>query len=186
VNGIAFVAEGNYDEQVLKTLIPRIRGGPVDVPSRICGKPLRGRYVRRLKELAHEPNLEKALVVSDAHSRNPRAHLDQLQNEIQNVQFAFPVLFVVVVQELEAWLLADHLALNAVAAARGGQPNFRPLTDSPESFADPKRELRVLLANAGIPYTQAVAREIAENADLQRIGYWCRSFRRFQDAVIDP
>jgi len=183
---VALVVEGNYDEDVLKTLIQRIREGPVDVHSRPCGGPLPGRYVRRLNELQYDANFEKALVVSDAHGKRPEVFRVELEREIQNRQFPFPVHFVVILQELEAWLLADHSALNAVARARGGVATFGPLTVSPEQNMDPKRELRRLLATASIPYTRPVAREIAESANLQTIEYWCPSFRRFRQVVIDP
>ncbi len=183
---VALVAEGPFDEDVLKAFIQRMREDRPDVHSRICRGSLGGRYVRHLNELRHQANFEKALVVSDADGRNPQTLVAQLQREIQNVQLPFQVHFVVAVQEIEAWLLADHLALNSVVAGRGSRANFQPLTDNPERTADPKRELRILLGSAGTPYTQAVAQEIAQKSDLQRIAYWSESFRRFQSAVNDP
>ncbi len=183
---VALVAEGPYDEGVLKDLIRRIRDDRPDVHSRICRGSLGGRYVRQLRELRHEASFEKALVVSDAHGRSPEALVAELRREIQNVWLPFPVHYVVVVQELEAWLLADHLALDSVVTGRGGRGGFQPPTHSPESADDPKRELLILLGNAGVSYTQAVAREIAQRSDLQRIAYWSESFRRFQNAVNDP
>lgn len=183
---VALVAEGPFDEDVLKALIHRIREDRLDVHSRICRGSLAGRYVRHLKELQYESDFEKALVVTDAHGRNPQTLVDQLRREIKNVRLPFQVQFVVVVQELEAWLLADHLALNLVAAERGCPENFHPLIDNPEKIPDPKMELRRLLGNAGIPYTQGVAREIAQGSNLQTIAYWSESFRRFQIAVNDP
>jgi hypothetical protein len=183
---LALVAEGQYDEDVLKALIQRVRKNLPGIHCRICRGSLRGRYVRCLKELRYEGNFEKALIVADAHGKDPKTLVDELGREIQNVQLPFPVHFVAIVQELEAWLLADHLALNSVMRGRGGGAGRQPVTDSPESSADPKTELRKLLGSGGVSYTPAVANEIARNADLERIGYWCPSFRRFEKAVNDP
>jgi hypothetical protein len=54
-----------------------------------------------------------------------------------------------------------------------------------ESIIDPKETLGKVLSDAKVPYTPAVAQEIARESDLDRIKYHCPSFGDFCQAVID-
>jgi len=184
---IGLIVEGDFDRETISALVQRVSEQREPLVSRVCGGAVRGRFPRLLRELQYH-NLRKVLVVRDAHGKDPQAARSELEREIQNQNYSFPVKFVVVEQELEAWLLADPGALSAVCVRRGKGANLPQLTKSPESFQDAKKELQVILGKAGIDYTQAVAREIADLANLDDqtgLAYWCRSFREFRDAVQD-
>jgi hypothetical protein len=90
------------------------------------------------------------------------------------------VKFVVIVEELETWLLADHEALSQVTRKR-----ISKIISPLESIVDPKRRLQSMLSEAGIAYTAEVARKIVASAILERIEYRCSSFRTFRQAVHD-
>jgi hypothetical protein len=84
---------------------------------------------------------------------------------------------VVIVQELETWLLADHDALSQVAPR-----SISEIRGPLESILDPKRRLQSILSDAGIAYTAEVARKIAAAANLERTEYRCPTFRTFRQA----
>jgi hypothetical protein len=184
---IGLIVEGPYDEEAVPVLVQRITGSDEPVICRICAGPVTGRFPRILRELEHR-NPEKVLIIRDAHGRDPQEAARELEREIQNQLPAFPVKFIVVVQELEAWLLADPGAVDQICSGRGRRLNLPQLTDSPERFLDAKRELEVVLGRARVAYTKVVAREIAALANLDEttgLAYWCPSFRRFREAVHD-
>jgi len=184
---IGLIVEGDYDKEAMSVLVQRITGRAEPPVPRICGGPVPGRFPGKLRELEYQYP-EKVLIVRDAHGKDPREAARELEREIQNQLPNFPVKFVVVIRELEAWLLADPGAVNQVCTRRGQNLNLPPLTDSPERFLDAKKELQVVLGRAGVVYTKVVAREIAELANLDEatgLAYWCLSFRSFRDAVQD-
>lgn len=136
VPAIGLIVEGSFDEEVMSVLVQRIKAEPVQAFSRVCGGRLKGKFVRLLRELQYK-NLQKAIVISDADGRNPQDLVNALETQIQNQNYPFAVKFVVVVQELEAWLLADPLALSIVCTQRGRRQDFPNLTQSPETLPDP-------------------------------------------------
>jgi Domain of unknown function (DUF4276) len=129
--------------------------------------------------------VQKAIVVSDAHGRDPGRVIEDLRIEMQGQAFAFPVAFAVVVQELEAWLLADHEAVQHVCTERGTGRVVPPTKRSPELFTDAKTELQKLLVKHRVIYTTVVAEDIAQNARLEQLRYWCQSFRAFEPVALD-
>ena len=84
--------------------------------------------------------------------------------------------------ELEAWLLADHEALTALSGERGQRINCAPINFPAEQIVDPKEKLGAWLKEAGVPYTEAVARRLSELIDLQRLEQLCPSFTMFKRA----
>ena len=182
---IGLIVEGEWDVEVLSRLTGRLNVGAVDIRPRICRGPVRGRYFSLLRELSFTSQPDRVVVVSDAHGRDYRELADDLRREISNQTFRFPVHFVVVVQELEALLLADPRAIETVCARRGTPlGSLGNLTDTPENIADPKVHLeRLLWQQAKSTYTKALAGEIAAEADLSALANWCPSFRRLREAV---
>ncbi len=96
----------------------------------------------------------------------------------------FEVKFIIVVQELETWLLADDKAISKVTQARSGRTVSR-VNENLESIRQPKEKLQEILSKAGIYYTPEVAKEIARELDLSKIEYRCPGFKEFHQAVID-
>jgi hypothetical protein len=81
-------------------------------------------------------------------------------------------------------LLADAAAVNAVARERGGR-DVPELQGELEDIADPKERFVRLLSQARLLFTPAVCREVACQADIEKLRYRCPSFRSIERKVID-
>jgi hypothetical protein len=181
---VALVSEGEFDVHAYSPLIRRENGVEVEVHERPCGKPVSGRFINILTVLKYlHPAIDKAIVVSDAHGRNPAAWRAELQGQAGHLVLPFPVEYVVVVEELEAILLCDPRAIECVCAERGNAIQLPNLTHSPELLDKPKEELVRQLGLGKVKYTKIVAGEIASRADLGRLCNWSQSYRNFRAAV---
>jgi hypothetical protein len=182
------VGAGNYDLAVLETLLKRLRPDLEKIVVRRCGNDYRVTTTLRdrLQEfriLRAAGRLDKAIVVKDSHRSVPERELEKLREAMDPRGYPFAVEFAVAVRALESWLLADHVALSRIADERGAQQHYRVPDRSPELFPNPKERLSELLAEAQVPYTEAVAVRIAELATLERIEQLCPSFTLFKRAA---
>jgi hypothetical protein len=179
------IVEGEYDAAALTELIRRCAAGNIQVIPRQCAQKgsLMKKFPAYLQEL-HWANqgqaVDKALVIRDADGKNPGELIARMETSIVSRSYPFPVKFVVIMQELETWLLADHDALSQVAPR-----SISEIRGPLESILDPKRRLQSILSDAGIAYTAEVARKIAAAANLERIEYRCPTFRTFRHAIDD-
>ena len=178
------IIEGQYDEMALKELIPKCAPTNAEVIARPCGNKvqLMRRFPGFLEEFRHIKNgshVDKALVVRDADGKDPLELIDRMKSKIAGRTYLFPVQLLVIVEELEAWLLADDASLSAIT----GRP-ARRISD-PEKLQDPKQQLKGLLSDAKISYTSEIARRIAVNATADTLASRCPSFQSFRQAVID-
>ncbi len=174
------VLEGPYDEKALKEFLRRCFGADCEIESRACAT--RGGVTRKfrnyLEEFRYRGDIQKAFVVRDADGKDPSQLTAQMQAMIENRAYPFPVKFAVIVQELEAWLLADH---DAISTVTGRQTKRQP--DPIEALNSPKERLQDLLSKAGLAYTEEVARKIAAAANVEKLRERCPAFRGFcQDA----
>lgn len=179
------VVEGEYDGETLRILIERIVDAEVYMVPRTCGSKvsLMKRFPVFLEEFRYVRQgtfVDKAIVVRDADQKDPQVLYQAMQQMIQDRTYPFPVKFVIIVQELEAWLLADQDAISSVAGKTVPRVN-EPLED----IDKPKARLTEILTGVGVSYTRKIAGQIAAVATLQRISYRCPSFRAFQQAVFD-
>lgn len=129
-------------------------------------------------------HVDKALVIRDADNKDPNELLERMKNKIAGRNYPFEVKFVIIVQELETWLLADEEAISRVTQSRSGKSVSR-VNENIESIIQPKNHLEQMLSEARVPYTDKVAKEIARESDISRIEYRCPKFREFCQAVID-
>jgi len=178
------VVEGNDDETAIAEMIKKCAKTEVKVISRQCGgkAQLMRKFTGFLEDFRHVKagtKVDKALVIRDADQKNPVQLINDMHGKINNRNYPFPVKLLVVVQELEAWLLADETAVSTVT----GRPT--PTIQNPEGLNDPKQRLNNVLSAARISYTPEIARKIAANANLDVIEARCPSFRVFRQAVID-
>jgi hypothetical protein len=81
----------------------------------------------------------------------------------------------VMIEMLEAWLLADTRALARVLGATGAMPD-------PETIGDPKPRLNTLIHEAGLTIADAYD-QLAESADLEEIRRRCGAFEDFAREV---
>jgi hypothetical protein len=181
---LGLVVEGDFDINAYSALIHRENPLPIKIHERPCGKSVSGRFVNILTALKYaQPATERAVVVSDAQGRDRITWRTELQSQAQHLALPFPVEYVVVVEELEAILLCDPRAIEAVCAARGNPIQIPNVTHNPETLDEPKGELVRTLGLGGVRYTKVVAGEIAFHANLAQLTYWSRSYRDFRVAV---
>jgi len=168
---IGLIVESPKDEAALQELVKRCSVVATTVISRPCGgkKKLISRFPGFLEEFRHVKggtSVDKAFVVCDADQKDVEEEKGRLASKIATRQYAFPVKYCVIVQELEAWLLADEM-------------------DNPEGIVDPKTELENRLSTQGVSYTPEVARRLASELSLEKLQQRCPSFRGFPQSVIN-
>ncbi|MEW6409067.1 MAG: DUF4276 family protein [Nitrospirota bacterium] len=183
------IVEGNYDKAAFKEIIKKCILSDIKIISRPCGGKdhLMKSFPGHLKSFCYEKqgsHIDKALVIRDADNRDPAELHKKMESKITNRTYPFEVKFIIIIQELETWFLADEEAISRVTQARSGKPVAR-VNENLESIRQPKEKLQEILSKAGIYYTPEVAKEIARELDLSKIEYHCPRFREFRQAVID-
>lgn len=178
------VVEGNDDKTALTELIQKCARTGVDVVSRTCGGKAQlmkmfPAFLTDFRHIKSGANVDKALVMRDADQKDPVELIKNMHGKINNRNYVFPVKLLVIVQELEAWLLADETAVSLVTG------KTTPAIPNPEGLSDPKQRLRNVLSKAKISYTAEIARKIAARAKIEILESRCPSFREFREAVID-
>jgi len=175
-----------YDE-----LIRKICGSEVHVVARVAGD--RVQLMRKLRGLLRSLEhanpvggpVEKALAIRDADGKSVAGLENAMRDSVAGQALPFGVEVHAVRQEMEAWLLADPVAINRVAVARGGRPVSSTVKD-PEDILSPSAKFREVLSSAGLNYTAQVCREIAREIDLATLRARCPTFRVFEKKVLDP
>ncbi|MGB9629710.1 MAG: DUF4276 family protein [Thermodesulfobacteriota bacterium] len=124
--------------------------------------------------------VDKAIVICDAHGKDPEEIKNKMRGKISGRNYPFEVKFIVIVQELEAWMLADEEAISKITQ----KPIVRIKGDI-ESINDPKEKLKEILSQSKISYTPSVVSNIAKEMNLDKIHYRCPSFRGFFQEVKD-
>jgi hypothetical protein len=178
------IVEGAYDAAALAEWIRKCFGSNVDVVARLCAQ--KGSLMRKFPGYLagfcwdnQGGPVDKAFVIRDADGKDPHALMTIMKARIADRPPIFPIEFVVIVQELETWLLADHQAIAQVTGMR-----TTDIHGVLEEMRDPKQRLQKILSDAGIAYTAEVARRIAAASDLEKLCYRCPSFRTFQQAIF--
>jgi len=180
---LGLVVEGIYDEAAITEFVRKSTAPDVRVICRPCGNAIQlmKKFPAFLNEFQYAKDgarVDKALVIRDADRKNPAELIARMEARIINRRYPFSRSLLVAVEELESWLLADEQALSAVTGR-----SVRRILD-PEKLTDPKNILRNILSDK-IAYTPEVARKIAAAARLDILAARCRSFRTFQDAIVN-
>lgn len=187
------VVEGPDDAAVYPILIKRIDPTIERVHARECTgrQKLKNKFVYFLKEFARNPaafNIGKVLVIRDSDCNDPGPIEQELQHIFarSNLQPAFGVSFHATKCKLESWLLADEDAINTVSMRRGGRGGIRRVGVDLENFREADQLYRGTLSHAGLQDTDAVMREIAQQASLEEVAARCPRFRDFKQKVRAP
>jgi len=171
------VVEGDYDMKAIPVLIKKCRN-QVKVVARQCRGPVIGKFRGILDEFATRASVDKALIICDANGVDPTKLIAEMNKRLADRRpYEFPVKPLVIVEELEAWLLADELAIETVVGIKARFPD-------PEKLADPKATLKSLLSRSGKPYTAEMAKRIAESVRANVLAKRCQSFAEFREAVL--
>ncbi len=181
---VGLVVEGPYDEAALSELVRKCTSSEVRVICRPCRSAfqLMKQFPGFLEDFRHVDQgfpVDKAIVIRDADRQNPDDLIAKMEARITGRIYPFPRKFLVIVQELEAWLLADEAALSALT----GKPQRRIL--DPEALDDPKERLARILSRARLSYTSEIARRIANASRADVLAARCPSFEKFQAAILD-
>ncbi len=186
---IGIVVEGQTDVNVYSTLIHRIRPDVNRVIPKPCGgaSGVRQQMVGWLKNFQWHAghNVEKALIIRDSDCRDPEAVEDELAHTLSQSRFqaTFPVHFYATKCELEAWLLADANAVNAVAQRRQKAPAAKSVAGVLERIRDAKERFLGMLSQARLPADPAVYLEVAATVNLERVQERCPYFQQFVERV---
>ncbi len=183
------VVEGGYDEAALTEIVKRCLSSEIEIITRRCGGKdrLMKMFPSHLKSFRYEKqgsHVNKALVIRDAHGKVLHELIEKMKNKVAEQNFPFKVKFIIIVQELEAWLLADEKVISKVTRSRSGITVAR-VNEDIELIPHPKEKLKETLSGAKVYYTSEVAREIAKESDLSKIESRCPRFKEFRQAVID-
>ena len=179
------VIEGEYDEAALTEIIKKCISSEIEIIPRKCGAKDRlmrmfSGFLESFRREKQGSDVDKAIVIRDSHGKNPDELKEKMRNKITNRNYSFDVKFIVIVQELEAWFLADEEAISRVTKSSVSRIN-----ENLESISDPKQILNRILSDTRVAYTKAVAQEIAKELNLDKIEYRCPTFKEFRQAVID-
>ena len=182
------IVEGTYDSAAYDAIIGKLSPG-IPIKTIACGgkSDLMKKFPGLLKafefEIAERP-IDMAVVILDADGKKPEEVEEQMaaKIDVRDYPFALGVQFFVVPQALESWLLADVKALDAVSQRRSGRRVTRSC-DSPEALLRPKEWLRQLLTDHKLDYTSGLAREIAQEIDLNTLSDRRPRFRAFTELV---
>lgn len=184
------VVEGGYDAVALAEIIKKCLLSEIEIIARPCGNKssLMRKFPGFLEEFRYAnqgTHVNKALVIRDADCKDHDELLEKMGSKITSRNYPFEVKFIIIVQELETWLLADEEAISRVTQSRFGGTVSR-VNENLESIIQPKEKLERILSDVKVPYyTAEVAREIAKESDLSKIEYRCLSFKKFRQDVID-
>lgn len=192
-NSYGLIVEGDYDIPVFLELLRRICGLEIQIhPAKGGGVPA---FMRKFPRLLHgfyhvtqtAGAVDKAIVIRDADNGNP-AKIEQMMRERvprDTFRFRDGVMVHAVKREMETWLLADVVAINRVALARGGR-SVRAVPGQLEEFRDAKQRLMRLLEAAGLQYSPRVCGEVAKEMNLETLRTRCPSFLLFEQKILDP
>jgi len=182
---VGIIVEGNSDAAALPELIRKCAGDDVEVFARPCHSKsqLMRKFPGFLEEFCRVKQgmpIDKALIIRDADNREPHILIPTMKTRYADRTYPFPVEPVIIVQELETWLLADGQALSQVVGR-----SVPDLAEPLEDIANPKERLQKILSDAKVPYTSEVARRIAAATRLEHLAYRCPNFQAFCQALGD-
>jgi hypothetical protein len=181
---VGVIAEDKSDVAVIKTLIERLRNGPISIRHFVgngCGK-IVGKSDAWSKELFRFGC--KYLVVVHDLDRNNRG---ELEAKLKRAVAGSPIsqkLVVIPVQEIEAWLLSDEIGISKFFNLKSRLKSIA----SPEAVQDPKEKLAKLIfqsTGGKRRYVNSIHNEgIARVVSLIKLR-GCASFRPLEKFVAE-
>lgn len=196
----ALLREGSSDDGLLphlRTLL--VRGGALEAVG--ASRPYEGSVHDQLVALMDEEGtLDLVFVHRDADARSSTARRQEILEAADAIQLDVPIVPVVPIQELEAWLIVDPGSIRAVV----GRPNGRfplelPTSASIERSASPKELLgAALLAASGttgrrfqrekrqlLQYRRRLLERLDLDGPLRELSAWQQLERDVAGAIRD-
>lgn len=139
---------------------------------------------------------DKVIIVWDLYpswkTENPKKpclleDIEKIKSSLSNENIKNNIYLICIIQELEAWLLADESAISNFISKPHRPITIRSIKD-PESIQNPKDKLnKIFTQNLGSTnrYNDLIhAKKIVENlSDLKKLEKKCSTFIRFRDSV---
>ena len=171
---IGFVVEEPSDEKIISEIVRRLGVQP-DMRV-VRGK--NDRKIRVFAEMLLEGGCEKVVVVKDGDCLELE-DVEEERNKIRSRLGLQGVEVCVVVDEIEAWLLADEKAISNYVGS-----SLQEFGD-PERIKKPSEELNRIFRGVGRSYLKGGEdpREVAKRLDLERLAERCRCFAEFKRLV---
>jgi hypothetical protein len=178
------IVEGAADIAVYRKLIPRAdtlgsKVYPLECSGRANLMKLFPQLLNTFKHIHNGAAVDRALVIRDCDGREPAAVLAEMEARLEGKRYPFGVRLCVVRRNMDAWLLADHAAISAVAGGR----QVTPVNDNIEELGNPKSRVMAILSEARLQYTPTVLAAIADVLNLDILRNRARLFRDFERAV---
>ena len=179
---LGVIAEGKSDVEVVGVLAGKIAGRSIPIRSAVgrgCGR-LQKHALPWAREL-HRRGCTRLMLVCDLDQND----LPELTARLSKALEAAPIarrVVVIPVREIEAWLLADHEAVNRAFTGRRALKQQA----NPESLVDPKSRLGEWVSQRSerrVEYVSTVHNaQIARHAQVAQLRR-CTSFRGFEAFV---
>lgn len=141
-------------------------------------------FWRHVKEFQHRyPHIHKVLAVCDADRESPVELLTLLTTRVQTrlPGLPFPLVFHVIMRELETWWVAEPQTISRVTGVNIPFPGG----NVEEDIQDPKEYIVQRLSKAKRPYTRGDAEAVARQIDLATLANRCPGFAVFTAKVED-
>jgi hypothetical protein len=183
ISNLGLLVSGESDRQALPVLARKHLPSAYIKAITVNGS-FKGKIVRYLKIFQYDGhNYDRVIIIDDSDGADPAAKELKLTTEVGSRTFPFDLSYLIIVQELETWLLADENALTMVSRGRGGTQISR-VNGTMEDIQSPKELLIRTLEEAGAgPYVAETARMIAAHADTSRILSRCQRYQLFINAI---
>lgn len=176
---IGVIAEDISDVDVIEEIIAKKRKRNYFKIKKFVGHGC-GKVRSKCRDWASNLRIQRCALLIVMHDLDEN-NLDELRAELQNALCPSPIakhIIVIPIREIEAWLLADHHAINKTFGL-----HLKKITN-PEEIRRPKERLRDLVylkSNKSKVYVNTIHnRRIAANASLKELGR-CSSFVPLND-----
>jgi hypothetical protein len=138
----AFLREGTSDDGLIPHLRHLVVGAGADEAIGTA-RSYSGTVASKFRSLMDEPgSVDLVFVHRDADHAGGQARYDEIDEAVRATQLSIPVIPVVPIKELEAWLLIDEGAIRAVVGRpSGNQPLGLPNLKAIEKTSQPKELL---------------------------------------------
>lgn len=147
---------------------------PGRLPKLIRGHGFRRKIKQAIKEAEADGDVDMLVVLVDRDKPDYKSRIDELRAGIEEMTqkvIASHTVAGMAIEELEAWLIADHNLLTTTFGAAKGVPK-------PESQRDPKSEFIGVLREAGIGHLEGYDRA-AREMNFEIVAGKCKAFKQF-------
>jgi hypothetical protein len=181
------IAEDGYILRAVPALLSRlvrVEGAHVECRQMNGKGDFCASFSRPVKEFQYRyPDMHKVFAICDGDEESPEELEAWLAARANEKLFGLPcpLVFHVIKKELETWWVADPRSVSVVTGVEVPYPGG----NVEEDVSRPKEYMTGRLSRRKVPYTPAVAEEIAKSLDLEAVAARCPGFVLFRRKVED-